>query len=229
MSAPAPPPPRHPSRWLPWPPALLVLLLASLLPGLVLLLADLGLAGPPYLRLLAYRLGAFQPDLLTGAAQPVFAAQPVLMFLSYGVLHTGPVHLAGNLAALLYLGRLTLERRPAAGLWAIYLLASLGAAGMFALAGPPHATMAGASGALFGLLGAWCVDSGLLGPQGPKAAPRPLAQLLRLLACAGALILFDIGGRFLIGTPVAWQAHTGGFLSGAVLALLRPAPVARRG
>ncbi len=212
---------RHSSRWIPWPPALLMLLLASILPGLVMTLADLGLIGPPYLRLLAYRLGSFQPDLLSGTARPAFGAQSVVMFLTYGVVHTGFVHLAGNMAALLYLGRLTLERRSARGLGGIYLMASVGAAVMFTLAGPDHATMAGASGALFGLLGAWCVDSGLLSPTGPKAA-HPVLQFVSLLACAGVLILFDIAGRILMGSPVAWQAHTGGFLSGAVFALALP-------
>ncbi|SNR72128.1 Rhomboid family protein [Puniceibacterium sediminis] len=201
---------------------LLVLLLASILPELVLTLADQGVVGPPYLRLLAYQLGAFQPDLLTGQGLQVYAAQPVVMFLSYSVIHTGLLHLAGNMAALLYLGRLTLERRSGRGLWGLYLVATTGAAVMFTLVGPPHATMVGASGALFGLLGAWAVDSGLLSPKGPMAAPRPLIQFLNLLACAGALILFDIAGRVLLGTPVAWQAHTGGFLSGALFALILP-------
>ncbi|MGY9047166.1 hypothetical protein P775_17265 [Puniceibacterium antarcticum] len=212
----------HPSRWLPWPPALLALLLASILPELLLTLADLGLAGPPYLRLMAYRLGSFQPDLLNGQPRAVYAAQPTLMFLSYGVIHTGLLHLAGNMAAMLYLGRLTLERRSGRGLWGLYLVTTIGAAAMFALVGPPLATMVGASGALFGLLGAWCVDSGLLAPRGPRSAPRPLMQFLNLLACAAALILCDIAGRLLLGTPVAWQAHTGGFLSGALFALALP-------
>ncbi|KMK63839.1 rhomboid family intramembrane serine protease [Puniceibacterium sp. IMCC21224] len=221
MTTPARPDRRHPSRWLPWPPALLLLLLASILPELVLTLADRGLAGPPYLRLLAYRMGSFQPDLLKDVPS-VFAAQPVTMFATYGLLHTGIVHLVGNMAALVYLGRLTLERRTSPGLWALYAVATIGAAAMFALVGPPHATMVGASGALFGLLGAWCVDSGLITPQGPNAAPHPMAQLMRLLACAGVLVLFDFAGRVLVGTPVAWQAHTGGFLSGAIFALFWP-------
>jgi membrane associated rhomboid family serine protease len=126
------------------------------------------------------------------------------------------------MAALLYLGRLTLERRTQGGLWGLYLVASFGAAMMFALAGPAHTTMAGASGALFGLLGAWCVDSGLLSPKGPKTAPDPVMQFLSLLACAGVLILFDFVGLILMGSPVAWQAHTGGFLTGALFALCLP-------
>jgi len=223
MTPAAPPLRRHSSRWIPWPPALLALLLASILPGVVVTLADLGVIGPPYLRPLTYRLGSFQPELLSGRGVAVFAAQPVVMFVTYGFVHTGLVHLAGNMAALLYLGRLTLERRGAAALWGIYIAASLGAAAMFGLAGPAQATMAGASGALFGLLGAWCVDSGLLAPAGRKAAPHPLTQFLSLLACAGVLILFDLAGRMLTGSPVAWQAHTGGFLSGALFALCLPA------
>ena len=100
------------------------LLILCLLPELLLLGADLGLWGSARWRPLAYQNGAFWAGLLHGW-RPNYAAQPLVMFASYGWLHAGPVHLAGNLAALVWLGPPVLARIGARGfviLWALSLL-----------------------------------------------------------------------------------------------------------
>lgn len=212
-------PPSHasaPAR-LPWP--VLVLLILCVVPELVLQLADRGVIGPPYLRAIAYRFGAFQPDLVAthGEAYP---GQTLAMFVTYGFLHTGLFHLTVNMIGLVWLGRMVLEKRSPETFLTLYLLSTIGAAEVFALIGTSGETVVGASGALFGLLGVYSVDHGLL--LHDAAAHRLWPRISRVLVMTLAVILSDIGSRLLLGTPVAWEAHAGGFLTGALAALAAP-------
>ena len=163
--------------------------------------------------------GAFHPDILSTHG-PLFAGQSLSMFLTYGILHTGLSHLVINMIGLVWLGRLTLEHRTAETFLIFYMLSTIGAAEMFALFGPTNSTMAGASGALFGLLGIYLVDSGLL--LGALPSDRLGPQIARVVLVMGVLILGDLGSRLMLGSPVAWQAHAGGFLTGALSALIAP-------
>ncbi len=199
----------------------LVLLLAlTLLPELLLQLADAGLLGPLFLRRLAYMLGAFQPDLHAGPG-PFFPFQTLTMFFTYGFLHTGLLHLAINAVGLWGLGRLILARRRPGTFVLLYLMSMIGAAEVFALLGPAGETMVGASGALFGLFGVYAADAGFFTPESPQGEPAP-PQVLRLVGATGALVLSDVLSQLVLGSPVAWQAHAGGFVTGAVLALITP-------
>ena len=86
-------------------PAVLWALLAlCTLPELVLLGADHGLWGSTRWRGLAYGWGGFWPGLLRGWI-PNYPGQRWGMFLSYGVLHAGPLHLVTNMVTLVSLGR----------------------------------------------------------------------------------------------------------------------------
>lgn len=203
------------SPGLPWP--LLVLLGLNIVPELVLQLADRGWFLPVYLRPLVYALGAFQPDLIA-ARGPIFPAQPLTIFFTYGFLHVGLSHLAINMLALIWLGRLILSYRSAETFVTLYLMCMIGAAELFALISPPGATMVGASGALFGLMGLYAVDTGLLVPIQRSLG----AQILIIAAATLLVILSDIISSLILGSVVAWQAHTGGFLTGAVFALIYP-------
>jgi membrane associated rhomboid family serine protease len=71
--------------------------------------------------------------------------------------------------------------------------------------------MIGASGAVFGLLGTVL-----------RWRSRPISFWRVLLV----LVLLSLPAEFLVGGPVAWQAHLGGFLAGWVLG--RVFPVRRR-
>ncbi len=218
MTAPRPPDDARPpagrpalSRHLrPVAPVIWGVLLLCLLPELLLLGADLGLWGSARWRPLAYQNGAFWAGLLQGW-RPNYAAQPVVMFASYGWLHAGPVHLLGNLAALVWLGPVVLARVGARGfviLWAAALLA--GAAG-FALLTRGPAPMVGASGALFGLAGAWLVTEA-------RSLPDRRARIWRGLGLLAGILALNAAAWALQGGHLAWETHLGGLVAGMVFA-----------
>jgi membrane associated rhomboid family serine protease len=198
----------------PWPALAALALLA--LPELVLQLADRGLLGSPLWRSLAYQNGAFWPGLLD-TWQPNFAAQPVTMFLSYALLHVGFAHLLGNLLALALLWQLA----PAAGgpgpgrVALVAAGAALGAALCFAALYRGSGSMVGASGVVFGLAGAAIVWRWQARPAGSGWRAHGEAAGLGV----GLLALDALSGLSQAG-PVASEAHLGGALSGAALALL---------
>ena len=200
---------------------LFLLLAANVLPELALQLADRGIGLSPISRALAYAFGAFQPDLITGPG-PRFAAQPITMFLTYGFLHTGLSHVAINMLGLVWLGRLILSYRTPETFIMPYLMSMVGAAEVYSLIGLQGGTVVGASGALFGLFGVYAVDAGLFASSRPQAAEAGV-QFFRLALATVLLALSDVGSQTLLGSsPAAWQAHAGGFLTGAVIALLSP-------
>ena len=189
--------------------------LVTALPEIILWLADLGLVGSARWRPLAYQYGAFWTGLLRGW-EPNFPAQPVTMFLSYAVLHVGMGHLAGNLAGLFWLGREVEARRGPLGLVAIWIGAALGGAVAFGLLAPGTAPMVGASGAVFGLGGAWVVQNWQEDRREGQDALRPALWALGLFVALNLLSwLWEDGA-------LAWQTHLGGALAGAALALVLP-------
>lgn len=217
MSQPGPP---VPERITGLPVVLLVLLGANVLPELILQLSDRGWLFFPGLRRLCFALGAFQPDLLEGPG-PLFGTQPLTMFLTYGFLHTGLAHLVLNMVGLIWMGRLILSYRTSESFVLFYLMSTIGAAEVFVLIGTGGAPMVGASGALFGLLGVYAIDAGFLASAKPSKEETSL-QFFRLSLATVAVALSDLGSQALLGSIAAWQAHTGGFLTGAVMALLSP-------
>ena len=217
MNHPGPP---VPDRFTGLPLVLLVLLAANVLPELILQLADRGLVSSPALRRWFYALGAFQPDLLEGPG-PLFAGQSVTMFVTYGFLHTGLMHLAINMFGLIWLGRLILSYRTSESFVLFYLMSMIGAAEVFVLISTGTAPTVGASGALFGLFGVYAIDAGFLASAKPSKEETSL-QFFRLSLATVVLALSDVASQSLLGSLSAWQAHTGGFLTGAVMALLSP-------
>lgn len=212
------PPPVKANTGLPW--ILLVLAVLTALPELVLQLTDRGILPFPNLRLYLFAFGSLQPGLGEGIG-PLFDLHPISMFVTYGFLHTGPVHLAINIAGLIWLGRLILSYRTSETFIVFYLFAMVGAAELFVLIGPEGASTVGASGALFGLLGIYVTDAGLFASANPRTKEAWI-QFLRLLLTTLALGFADFATQSFTGSPTAWQAHTGGFLTGALIALLAP-------
>jgi membrane associated rhomboid family serine protease len=96
----------------------------------------------------------------------------------------------------------------------IYLVSAVGGSVAFFLLTPPSASAVGASGAIFGLFGAWFV----------------VARRLRLDSRQIVfLIVINLAFGFLV-PGIAWQAHLGGLIAGAVLmAAYAYAPRHRRG
>ncbi|MEL6914723.1 MAG: rhomboid family intramembrane serine protease [Pseudomonadota bacterium] len=171
----------------------------------LLLASDLGLLGSPLWRSYAYQNGAFWPGLL-GGWEPNYAAQPLMMFVTYAFLHGGPWHLAGNMITLLLLGRVlsNLGLRP---LLALYVISALGGAALFAAFSTTPQPMVGASGALFGMVGAWQHrDFARDAASGPGR--------WRLAHALGVLVLLNLVLWVAFAGALAWQAHLGGFIAG---------------
>ena len=184
---------------------------------LVLVAADLGLLGTPAWRANAYSNGAFWVGLL-GNWRPNYAAQPVVMFLSYAFLHAGWKHLLGNMLVLWLIGRGVCGRAGQGGFVLIYLAGIIGGGAGFAILGTSPRPMVGASGALFGLVGAvlaWeAIERRRLG--------RALWPVWRDVA---GLALLNLAFWIALDGVLAWETHLGGFVAGAAAG----AAVRRRG
>jgi membrane associated rhomboid family serine protease len=135
------------------------------------------------------------------------------MFFSYGWLHAGPGHLIGNLGALVWLGPPMLARFGALGFSALWGACLLGGATGFALLTSSPAPMVGASGALFGLAGAWLV--------GEIRRSRGLrTKVLRGGGLLAALLALNAATWALQGGHLAWETHLGGLATGLTFAAL---------
>lgn len=217
MNSPPPPSPRS-ARW-----GLIVvwgIVVITCLPELVLQLSEQGILGQPIWRVLAYQNGAFWPGLLD-SWRPNYPAQPVTMFLSYSGLHVSLSHLLGNMLALLFLAQILAPATLGGGLRfaGVYLGSTLGAAAGFALIYPGSGSMVGASGAIFGMAGAAIIWRWR---QRRRAEPR-----MALLEAGGyglGLTLLNAASHLFQDGPVAWEAHMGGAVTGALLALVVTAP-----
>ena len=182
--------------------------LLCLLPELMLSGADLGLWGSARWRPLAYQNGAFWAGLLQGW-RPNYPAQPVVMFASHGWLHAGPVHLVGNLAALVWLGPQVLVHYGARSFVILWTASLLGGGLAFALLTHSPSPMVGASAGLFGLAGALLVAEARRMPDYHARALRGVALLVVILAINAAAWALQKG-------HLAWEAHLGGLAAGMV-------------
>ncbi|MFI5756033.1 rhomboid family intramembrane serine protease [Streptomyces sp. NPDC051569] len=118
-------------------------------------------------------------------------------------LHQEVWHIAFNLLSLWWLGRLLEPALGRARYLTLYLISGVaGSALTYLLAAPNQATL-GASGAIFGLLGATVVLA-----RRRRYEMRPLITLLAL----NLVITFFWPG-------IAWQAHIGGLVAGALIAI----------
>lgn len=115
-----------------------------------------------------------------------------------GFLHYGPIHIALNMVALWILGRDIEPLLGRARFLAVYLLALLGGSASVFLFGPIGAGTAGASGAVWGVMGAVLVAVVRL-----KLNPQPVL----------GVILINVFISFLPG--ISLLGHLGGFVAGA--------------
>lgn len=150
---------------------------------------------------------------LLGDWQANFPGQPVTMFATYWLIHSGPTHLLGNLLMIFWFARrIGPDLRPVEML-EIWLASILGGAIMFGLLSQSCSPMIGASGGVFGLLGAFVV---IAHAEVRHASSRRAAILQTVALCVGimALSLVDFTLR---NAVLAWQTHLGGFLAGAIV------------
>ena len=188
-----------------------MIVLYALIEG-ALTAGDAGLIDIPRFRSTVYEYAGFWPGLL-GDWRANYPGQPALMFLSYGFLHSGLMHLVVNMLTLGSLGPAVYHRVGARKFLLIYALAILGGAAGFAVLSDTFRPMVGASGALFGLAGAilaWeYVDRFTL-----KEAMWPVIRAVVLLVALNVVLYYAMD-RLL-----AWEAHLGGFVMGWIAAML---------
>jgi membrane associated rhomboid family serine protease len=163
-----------------------------------------------YLVELLFENTVLNDGVLVGRIGPTLgvANGQVYRLLSNAFLHEPPgsgigiLHIVFNMWALIVVGP-SLERLLGRVRYlAIYLVSALAGSVLFYLVASPATAALGASGAIFGLFGAWFV----------------LGRRLRLdVRQIILLIVVNLGISFAV-PGIAWQAHVGGLIAGAGLA-----------
>jgi len=113
----------------------------------------------------------------------------------------GPLHIIFNMWALILVGPALERLLGPLRFLSVYLFSALGGAVMFYLLAPVNELGLGASGAIFGLFGAWFVVSRRL---------RVDSRSIVFLIVVNLVISFAVAG-------IAWQAHVGGLITGGLL------------
>ena len=119
-----------------------------------------------------------------------------------GLSSLGPLDIVFNMWALILVGPQLERLLGRLRYLTVYLVSAVGGSVMFFVIGPPNVLALGASGAIFGLFGAWFVVA------------RRLRLDSRWIVMVLLLSLF-IG--FVGHSLIAWQAHLGGLLAGGLL------------
>jgi membrane associated rhomboid family serine protease len=138
------------------------------------------------------------PKVLEGIAQGEWWRLVTSNFLHYGV-----VHIVFNMLALLALGPQLEAVLGRVRFLALYLVAGLSGSVLSYVAGPEHALSAGASGAIFGMFGAYVVVA--------KRLNQDASQILGLIA-VNLVISFAL-------PFIDWRGHIGGLVGGSLVAL----------
>ncbi|MFD5148432.1 rhomboid family intramembrane serine protease [Streptomyces sp. NPDC058401] len=123
--------------------------------------------------------------------------------LSSAFLHVKLWHIFGNMLALWYIGGPLEQALGRARYLAVYLLSALGGSAVVYLLTPENVPTLGASGAVFGVLGATVV-----------LARRMRYEMRPLITMAVFMLVLT----FAPGLNVSWQAHIGGLITGALVA-----------
>ncbi|WFB08488.1 rhomboid family intramembrane serine protease [Streptomyces sp. LX-29] len=144
-------------------------------------------------------VGAFPPEPFAreGVAEGEWYRLVTAMFL-----HEQPMHIAFNMLSLWWLGPPLEAALGRARFLALYLLSGLGGSALTYLLADQTQASLGASGAIFGLLGATAVLMRRLNYD-----MRPVIALLAL----NLLFTFT-------WSNIAWQAHIGGLIAGTLVA-----------
>ena len=131
-----------------------------------------------------------------------------------GVSNLGPFDIIFNMWALFLVGPALERTLGQARYLTVYLVSAVGGSVLYYYLAPSNQPALGASGAIFGLLGAWFVVSKRLGLDS------------RWLV---TIVVLNLGFDLLLRSQIAWQAHVGGLLAGGLLtAAFAYAPRKRR-
>jgi membrane associated rhomboid family serine protease len=144
------------------------------------------------------------------ASSPAIEAGEWWRGLSAAFLHGGTMHILFNMYFLYIFGP-RLERQVGSVAFSgIYLASAAGGSLATYLFGPENALSVGASGALFGLFGAWLYAA--YRQRGTAAGSAMFNQL-------GAILLINLALPLFIPN-IDWRAHLGGLVTGIAVALL---------
>lgn len=193
-------------------PAVLALVAATCLPEILLTLLGVIISSANEWRMTTIAYGAFWNGLLQGW-DPLYPLQREVMFISHAFLHGGLMHLLGNMVAVLALGGIVVARIGQKGFLLLYAISVIGGAAGFALLSSTETPMVGASGAVFGLIGAWKFWE-WQARQHFGSPMRPLWMSLLGLAVLNVVLWVLLSGL------LAWEAHLGGFIAGVLFAAL---------
>lgn len=156
------------------------------------------------LQWLVYAATPYNLASILGYAPVLTTSEPWRMLTS-GFVHSmpSPIHLLLNMYTLYLFGRML---EPLLGPWrmlALFLLSVLGGSLGVLLLGQPSVLVIGASGGVFGLFGALFVF---------------MRHFKRNITPIVVLIVINLAFGFLVG-GIAWQAHVGGLITGALVSL----------
>jgi membrane associated rhomboid family serine protease len=157
-----------------------------------------------------------------GGLSGLDALQPLV---GHAFFHGGWMHLAFNLALLLQVGGLAeaqLRRADRGGtplggairLVALFIVSAVGGGLAFIWMAPgPDSLVIGASGGISGLFAGYLWFAAAAARGSPGAMKSVAGQ-------AGIFLALNVGGAALAAisglAPIAWQAHLGGFVAGAI-------------
>jgi membrane associated rhomboid family serine protease len=138
---------------------------------------------------------------------PAIADGDYYRLVTSAFMHYGIAHLLFNMYALFVIGAPLENWLGRLRFTALYALSALGGSVLVYLLSPLNAATAGASGAVFGLFGAYFVVS---------------KRLNLNVGWVVGLIVFNLAFTFVIpamgGQQISWQGHIGGLVTGAVVA-----------
>ncbi len=142
--------------------------------------------------------------------------------VGHAFLHAGWLHLFVNMGFLLAFGSAVARRMATGPFLLLYALTAAVGAFAFTLSAPAEITpLVGASGAVFGMLGA-ILRIALMPPAGARPAPFPFNHRRTALAFGGAYLVVNLlmgaaPAAFGVESRIAWEAHLGGFIAGFIL------------
>jgi membrane associated rhomboid family serine protease len=140
------------------------------------------------------------------AYKPVFTAVAPWQMLTAAFLHdwSSPLHLLFNMYTLYIFAQVLEPMLGKVRFFALYLIAAFGGSVAVLVFGDPASTVVGASGAIFGLMGAYFI---LLRAIGERSG-----QLMGLIAINLVFSFLNPG--------ISWQAHIGGLVVGGIVAAI---------
>jgi membrane associated rhomboid family serine protease len=166
-------------------------------------------------------------NLPTGRFGFVPAKPTALRALTGMFVHSGWLHLLGNMLFLYICGPLLEDVYGRPVMAGLYLLSGLVATGTHAALGPQsQVPLVGASGAIAGVMGAFLIRLGASEVEF-VLLPIPVLPMIRVRLFFPAFVVLPLwlveqvwqGAQVGVDSGVAWWAHVGGFGFGAVVAL----------